>query len=792
MKKKLVSLLICFAMFLSFVPCVHADNASGEVNSTVNWELNNGTLKITGYGEMTNENASYGWRKFSDQIVNVEISDGITRIGRSAFWSCDRLTNINFPSTLEVIENYVFYGCYGLKSIKFPDGLKAIGEKVFEACYYLENIDIPDSVVYIGRDSFGDTPWYKNQPDGLVYAGRVLYEYKGSIPENTEIVIRQGTKGIADSSVEGIFNKNVVSIILPDTLEYIGESAFENTSIESITLPDTVYYIGKSAFLLCEKLKNIKLPKNISIIPRSIFQGCRKLETVTIPNSVKTIESGAFWSSGITSIIIPDSVEEIGSYAFCDSNLKNVIIGKGINKIGENAFGARNLNGCSYTGSEYEWNAIDIKKEGNGRLYPVNFLDLPYDAQMVSVLINNNIIAFDYPAIVVNGRTLVPLRGIFEAIGATVDWDNNTQTATGKLDSTTVSISIGSKVLYKNGVPVELDVPAQLISGYTMVPVRAVAEAFDADVEWDGDSNTVYVTTMGNNYSVKSVPHIICDGYNANFANFNGMYIDSFEYSDNGDGTENVTFDVYNTSYIYGVVEIYDANGDLKDAAIINKMSNPASIKGVLIDDTGSLIKDIWNGTMLTYKQESGYSKKTSINIDIPKGGFIKITNDMNESLIGTIINFSDAMFGAKKVFKALDGFNPEASKAYAEELTVKLVKEAAFPALLNNSQGYNEKLWEGCAKKIYMNGESLGNFFDTISQNMDNLMGEEFTDLMLDTAKSCGISVAESTFETLAGPAGLALKGMFNFTSLTDELIEISDIFQCQFGGAITISSTH
>ncbi|MGN0106443.1 MAG: stalk domain-containing protein [Hominilimicola sp.] len=99
----------------------------------------------------------------------------------------------------------------------------------------------------------------------------------------------------------------------------------------------------------------------------------------------------------------------------------------------------------------------------------------------------------DVPAQIIDGRTMVPLRAIFEALDAAVDWDGNTQTITSTKDNITVEMQIGSNILYKNGEASELDVPAQLVDGRTLVPVRAVAESFGADVEWDGDTHTVTI-----------------------------------------------------------------------------------------------------------------------------------------------------------------------------------------------------------------------------------------------------------------------------------------------------------
>lgn len=101
----------------------------------------------------------------------------------------------------------------------------------------------------------------------------------------------------------------------------------------------------------------------------------------------------------------------------------------------------------------------------------------------------------DVPPTAVGGRTLVPLRSIFEAIGATVEWDNATQTATGRRGDSVVEIQLGNSTAYINGEACALDVPAQAVGGRTMVPVRFVSEALDCTVEWDGAAQAVYIFT---------------------------------------------------------------------------------------------------------------------------------------------------------------------------------------------------------------------------------------------------------------------------------------------------------
>lgn len=114
-------------------------------------------------------------------------------------------------------------------------------------------------------------------------------------------------------------------------------------------------------------------------------------------------------------------------------------------------------------------------------------------ANAVDLYVNSEKIETDTPPTIVDGRTLVPLRAIFKAIGAEVEWDGDTRTATGKKGDTTVSLQIGNTTAYVNGEARTLNVPAQLINGRTMVPVRFISESLDCNVIWDAATSSVRV-----------------------------------------------------------------------------------------------------------------------------------------------------------------------------------------------------------------------------------------------------------------------------------------------------------
>ncbi len=110
---------------------------------------------------------------------------------------------------------------------------------------------------------------------------------------------------------------------------------------------------------------------------------------------------------------------------------------------------------------------------------------------VITVMLDGKRLPFDQHPIIENGRTLVPLRVIFEALGAYVKWDPDTQTITATKGIKTVILQIGSAQMTVNDTVKVLDVPAKLLNGRTLVPVRAVSEAFGCNVDWDETTKTV-------------------------------------------------------------------------------------------------------------------------------------------------------------------------------------------------------------------------------------------------------------------------------------------------------------
>ena len=127
-----------------------------------------------------------------------------------------------------------------------------------------------------------------------------------------------------------------------------------------------------------------------------------------------------------------------------------------------------------------------------------------FAARSVRVELNCMELEFDQPAIISENRTLVPLRKIFEGLGATVLWDDSSRTAIATKGERHVSITIGTNQLIVDDEIIELDVPAKIINNRTLVPLRAISEAFWCDVLWNDSESLVEIFDLTFINSTKS------------------------------------------------------------------------------------------------------------------------------------------------------------------------------------------------------------------------------------------------------------------------------------------------
>ena len=156
----------------------------------------------------------------------------------------------------------------------------------------------------------------------------------------------------------------------------------------------------------------------------------------------------------------------------------------------------------------------------SGMFYNPNFQykEQAVEETNITVMVNGEPLTFDQSPIMQNNRVLVPMRLIFETLGAAVEWDESTQSVKATNGNTIITMQIGNNTLVKNGENIVLDTAPILLNSRTLVPVRAVAEALDASVDWDGNTSTVIITTSNTTSNTTVTSKIVTEQFGENVA----------------------------------------------------------------------------------------------------------------------------------------------------------------------------------------------------------------------------------------------------------------------------------
>lgn len=379
------------------------------------------------------------------------------------------MTSVTLPATLKRIEDATFEDCISLTKVTLPEGLEQIGKYAFRGCGKLESIHLPESLKLIQWSAFEGCGALKsiNFPAGL---------------ERID----------SDWSYKTFANAGLESVDLSQTTAKFGEALFANCKqLKSVKFNSNLTAIPKWMFDQCGSLENIDIPASVNHIGDYAFRDCKSLKNVVLPISLKRLGANCFGGCvGLEEVVIPYGTTNVDGWAFSHcANLRAVYIPDTAVGFGLDIIGAC-PNAIIYCGNGSK--AAEHCKKNN-----ISYLTDSSVNSGIHVLYNGKRVSFhsygQNPEIL-EGRTLVPLRSIFEAMGADVEWDGDTRTATAKRGNVTVTIQIGASEIYKNGKAVALDVPAQIVNDRTMVPARVIAEAFGADVQWNGNGRTVFIT----------------------------------------------------------------------------------------------------------------------------------------------------------------------------------------------------------------------------------------------------------------------------------------------------------
>lgn len=425
MKKRLLTLSFSLCMIITVLPIIalaaNETPTTGTCGDGVTWTYTpdldedgydlGGTLVISGDGAM--ENYSYNdspWYEFRRKIKELQIENGVTSIGNSAFSVCGGLTSVTIPDSVTSIGNSAFSNCDGLTNVTIPASVTSIGSSAFSNCDGLTSVTIPGSVNIIGESAFSDCEklsevsisngvrtignWafsgctslsdifipesvyriadayfaalsgcdsltmievdqkntnYSSQ-DGILYnkeKSKLIFCPRGI----TNVDIPHGVQTIEQYSFSD--NSKITDVKIPETVTDINSNAFNGcTALESVVIPDSVISIGDQAFSGCTALADVKLSKSVTGYSqyRNSFEGCTNLTSVTVPEGITRLYKTFSGCTKLASVSLPVSLKVIYEDTF------------------KNCF---SLKEVTYAGTETQW--ATVASEGNQELGSAHF-----------------------------------------------------------------------------------------------------------------------------------------------------------------------------------------------------------------------------------------------------------------------------------------------------------------------------------------------------------------------------------------------------------------------------------
>ncbi len=299
-QNKFLSLLIAGVLFLAVCPQMPAAAAESAGSDFV---IENGVLlEYTG----------------NDPVVHVP--EGVTEIGFQAFVRTKTVQNINSPElSLKIPYNDV------LEEVYLPESLLVIDERAFYSCVSLKKVHFQEGLKKINSHAFSNYCELNYTEYGLTEADMQMHLESAELPDSLDTLGEYAFQG-----------SGLQSVSFGSGLKTIAPYAFAYTDLKTVTLPDNIVYLTWYCFA-GSKLESVHLPDNLVKIDESAFMNTC-LKSVSFPETLQWIGDKSFMGTGLKEITIPAAVSTLGSYAFANTQLKSVTYEGSIRNMGKNVY----------------------------------------------------------------------------------------------------------------------------------------------------------------------------------------------------------------------------------------------------------------------------------------------------------------------------------------------------------------------------------------------------------------------------------------------------------------------
>lgn len=691
-------------------------------------------------------------------------------IGSGVFGKCSSLSNISFPSNLSTIGNCTFYGCNGLTSIMVPNTVKTIEVEAFKSCSNLSSVTISGANTSLHYGCFSNC-----SPKLVIYGER------GSSAEtyaNDNSILFQSL----DESQQKSVNNNVYYINSVDSNQIILDALSYDYDESNVSFEALKPYVGKYAYIEFDS----------SISPKVIGIKGVNSDIGTITSYVETNSSGE-----VDSIEIDHNKYQVGNkhISVIDGRNSRVlyhtiddqIVGIEFLKTSGGYYNGKTANSITVSNKEYHLNSASRISDKLEKGKPIIF----------SVGTKNN------------DETVCPfLLEAQELQGTPSVWvyvsDHTFSTEIGQELDLYCALHIGDYVIPNWDKPsfavgndklVTLSNYEQTDLGYHC-KIKGVAVGETSLTITDTETGAhqsfpirVKAKSESQPYScrINEVPDYTIEsgwdkGLQTNIYNVNGLYVNKYKYEKNDESGYDVSFNVYNSLYMYGSVDVYDKDGNWIQSEKIDKLKGITGIYET-IDSLLYLIDDAAQQKSLTYEATT-FSQKTEIKITVPKDGYFVISTDYADSPGVMLYNGMDIiMLGLDAAVDASEkiDFNCNLEK-YLSDAKEKKLHEVLQEAIDSNSKKFlSDALKEGMTTGI-------GNAANAIVLQANEILSPENMDE--DIYKDI-FGVGNEVIENYMGPAGAALKLLFGIQKYADYTCQVMQICKGVSKSEIVISAT-